>query len=92
MPLRTEAGLGLGDIVLDGNPAPPPQKRRTALRNFGPYVVSKKVGWIKTKLGTDVCLGPGHIVLDGNPAPPPKSGKALPRNFWLMSIVAKRLD
>jgi len=26
MPLGTEAGLGPGDIVLDGDPAPPPWK------------------------------------------------------------------
>ena len=27
MPLGTEVGLGLRDIMLDGNPAPPPQNR-----------------------------------------------------------------
>ena len=26
MPLGTKAGLGPGDFVLDGDPAPPPQK------------------------------------------------------------------
>jgi len=29
MPLGTEVGLSLGHIVLDGNPAPPPLKRRS---------------------------------------------------------------
>ena len=27
MPLDTEVGLGQGDIVLDGDPAPPPKKK-----------------------------------------------------------------
>jgi len=30
MSLGTEVGLVPGDIVLDGNPAPPPRKRGTA--------------------------------------------------------------
>ena len=33
MPLGKEVGLGPGDIVLDGGPTPPPQKREHA-RNF----------------------------------------------------------
>ena len=38
MKLGTEVGLGPGHIVLDGDPAPPPQ-RGTALPNFRPMSV-----------------------------------------------------
>ena len=37
----------------------------------------------------EVGLGPCHIVLDGDPAP---SNGAQSLQFWLMSVVAKRLD
>jgi len=37
-----------------------------------------------------VGLGPGDFMLDGDAASPKKRGTA--PNFWLMSIVAKRLD
>jgi len=66
MPLRTEVGLGPGDVVLDGDPTPP--KRGTA-PNFGPVYCGQTAGWIKMPLGM-VCLSPCHIVLDGNPTPP----------------------
>ena len=42
MPLGTEVGLGPGDIVLDGEPAPP--KRGTQAPNFRPMsVVAKRL-------------------------------------------------
>ena len=47
-------------------------------------------GWTKLPLGMEVGLGLGDFVLNGDPAPPEKS-TASP-GFWLMSIVAKRLD
>jgi len=36
MPLGTEVGLGLGDIVLDGDPAPPNGAQPPI---FGPYLL-----------------------------------------------------
>jgi len=36
MPLGREVGLGPSDIVLDGDPAPPPKKRAEATPIFGP--------------------------------------------------------
>ena len=43
MSLGTDAGLGLGDFVLDGEPAPPPQKGGEA-PNFRPmFIVSKRL-------------------------------------------------
>ena len=70
MPLGMEVGLGPGDFVLDGNPAP--QKRGTALQ-FSAHVCSGQTApWMKMPLRTEVGLSPGNIVLDGDPAPPPK--------------------
>jgi len=43
MPLGTEVGLGPNDIVLHGDPAPPPKKRGTA-PNFRPMsIVAKRL-------------------------------------------------
>ena len=63
-----EVGLGLGDIVLDGDPARPP------LNGQSPQVLAhvccgQTAGWMKTPLCTEVNLDPGHIVLDRDPAP-----------------------
>jgi len=78
-----------GHIVLDGDPAVPPQKGHSPL--FSAYICcGQTVGWIKMLLGTEIDLGPGEIVLDGDPALPPNKGAQHPQ-FWLMSIVAKRL-
>jgi len=41
LPLGTEVGLGPGNIVLDGGPAPPSQKRDTA-PNFRPISIVAK--------------------------------------------------
>jgi len=42
MPLRVEVELGPGDIVLDGDPAPPPTERGTASPTFRPMSVVAK--------------------------------------------------
>jgi len=39
MPLGTEVGLGPGNIVLDGYPAPPPQKKGAQPLIFGPRLL-----------------------------------------------------
>ena len=42
MPLGVEVGLGPSNFVLDGDPAPPPQKGGRAPTNFQPmYIVAK---------------------------------------------------
>ena len=85
MKLGTRVGLGPGHIVLDGDPAPPPQKGGGA-PNFRPMSIVAN-GWMdKMPLGTEVGLGPGDFVFHVDSArkkaqPPPK--------FWPMSIVAK---
>jgi len=88
MPLDTKVGLGQGDIVLNGDSAPP--KRGHSLPHFSAHVYcGQTAGWIKMPLGTEVGLSLGHIVLDGHPALPLKKGHG--PNFRPMSIVAKRL-
>jgi len=87
MKLGTELGLGPGDIVLDGHPAPP---KGAQPPNFWPMsMLAKRLDGSKMPLGTEVDPGPGHIVLDGHPAPPER-GTAAPPCCWPMSIVPKR--
>ena len=77
MPLGTEVGLGLRDIVLDGDPAPPPLKVHSP--QFSASVrCGQTAGWIKITLGINVEHGPGHIVLDGDQAPSRKTGAEPP--------------
>jgi len=46
MPHDTEVGLIPGDIVLDGEPGPPPTKRGTSARpTFGPCLLWPN-GWM----------------------------------------------
>jgi len=93
MPLGTEAGLGPGDFVLDGDPAPPPQKAGGAPSPIsGPCLLCQMAGWINMAVGMQVGLGPGLIVVDGDPATLLKKGAEPPPNFRPISIVAKRLD
>ena len=39
MPIVMEEGLGSGHIVLDGDPATPPEKKGTAAPIFGPCLL-----------------------------------------------------
>ena len=75
--LGMEVGLSPGDFVLDGDPAPPPQKGGRA-----PHVYcGQTVAWMKLVLGMVVGLNPGEFVLDGDPAPPPPKGAEPPLQF-----------
>jgi len=62
MPLGVEVGLDPSNIVLDGDPAPPPQKGQSH-PIFGHVYCAQTDAWIMMPLGTDVGLGPGHVVL-----------------------------
>ena len=55
-----EVGLGPGDIVLDGDPAPP-HKGHSA--QFSARLLWPNGWMIKMPLGTEEGLGPGHIAL-----------------------------
>jgi len=78
MPLGTEVGLGPGDVVLDGDPAPPLPVKGAQPPFFAHVYCGQTAGWMKTALGTEVDLGPGHIVLDGDRAPPAKDAQQTP--------------
>jgi len=91
VPLGVEVGLSPGDIVLDGDPAPP-TKGAQQRPNFRRCLLWSTAEWIKMPLGTKVSLGPGHFVLYGDPAPlPQKSGVQESPNFRPGFIVSKRL-
>jgi len=58
--LATKVVVGTGDIVLDGDPAPP---SRRGMPQFLAHVCCERMfGWIKMPLGTEVDLSPGLIV------------------------------
>ena len=70
MPLGMEVGLSPGDFVLDGDPAPPPQKGGHSPPQFSAHMCcAQMAAWIKMSLGMDVGFGPGYFVLDGDRAP-----------------------
>jgi len=60
MPLGLEVGLGPGDFVLDGDPAPP-EKRAQPPPNFWlMYIVAKLLDGTRYH-STQVNLGPGAV-------------------------------
>jgi len=91
MPRGMEVGLGPGDFVFDGEPAPP-EKRHSPTQFLANVCCCQTAGWIKMLLGTEVDLDPGHTVLDGDLAPPQK-GHSRPPLFvpcllWLRSPIS----
>jgi len=92
MSLGMELGLGPGEFVLDGDPAPPHQKGGGAPKFSAHVYCGRTAGWIKLVLGMVVGLSPGDFVLDGELALSPKTGAEPLANFRPISIVGKRLD
>ena len=78
MPLNRKVGLDPSDTVLDGDPAPPPQKSVQNPQFSAHVYCAQTAGLINMPLSTKASLGPGRIVLHGDPAPPPKRGTAPP--------------
>ena len=79
MPLGTEVGVGLRDIVFDVDPATPRKKvTPTPTKLLAHVYCGQTSGWIKMALDMEVGLGPVHIVLDGDTAPSPKKGQSPP--------------
>ena len=63
-PLGTEVDLGPGHIMLDGDPAPLPQKRGEHSPEFSVHVYcGQTAGWIKIPLGMEVGLIPSQIAV-----------------------------
>ena len=77
MSLGMELGLGPGDFVLDGDPAPLPEKGAEPPLQFSAHFYCGQTALcIKMPLGKDVGLSPGDFVLDGDPVPSPKRGRS----------------
>jgi len=87
VPLSTEVGLGSGDIVLDGEPAPLLKGAQPPI--FGPCVLWHNSWMDQYDSWYEGGPRPGDIVLDGDPAPSPKRGTD--PNFRPVCTVAKRL-
>jgi len=81
MPLGMEVGLGPGDFVLDGDPAPPPLKGQSSLQFSANVGCSQTARWTKMPLGMDVGLDRGNYVLGGDPAPLPEKRAQPHPNF-----------
>ena len=62
MPLGTEVGLGLRDIVFDVDPATPRKGHRHPTQFLAHVYCGQMAGWMKTSLGTEVDLGPGYTL------------------------------
>ena len=70
MSLGMEIGLGPGDFVLDGNPAPPPQKSAEYFRPM--FIVAKRLDGSRCNLVRRYTSAhcTGDVVLDGVAVPP----------------------
>jgi len=53
MPLGVEVGLGPGEIVLVGDPAPPTERGAAALHFLAHVCCGQTAGWIKIQVGTE---------------------------------------
>ena len=71
MALGTKVGLSTGDFVLDGDPAPFPQKGTEPPPQFSTnFYCAQTAGCMTMPLGMEVNLSPGDVVLDRVAAPP----------------------
>jgi len=69
MKLGVQVGLGHGYIVLNGDPAPPPQ-RGTVPTQFSAHICcGQMAACVKMPFGMELGLSPGDFVLDGTQPP-----------------------
>ena len=61
MPVGRKVSLDPSDIVLDWDPAPPPQKREQRPQFSAHVYCAQTAGWIKMPLGMEVGLSPGTL-------------------------------
>jgi len=88
MPLSIEVGLGPGDFVLDGDPAPPNGGRSPSTQFSAHAYCGQMSGLIKMPLGMEIDFGLCDIVRRKTNSPQRRTAP----NFRPVSIVAKRLD
>jgi len=89
MPHGTQAGLGPGDIVLDGDPAAPFIKRGHSTRNFGLHGVAKRLHGSRCHLVLRSASAQATLCYMRTQLPPKRGTPAA--SFRPMSVVAKRL-
>ena len=70
MVLGMVVGLGLGHIVLDGDPSPPTREAASSPQFSAHVCCGQTSGYIKMPLSREVGLTAGDIMLDGDPAAP----------------------
>ena len=75
MLLGMEVGLGPGDFVLDGDPAPVPKKGVQPPKFLAHVYCGQTVGWIKMALGTEIGLDLRDFVRWGSRCPFSKRGR-----------------
>jgi len=75
MPLGREVGLSPDNIVLDGNPAPPLQKRSEPQFSVHVYC-GQTAGWMKMPLSTEVDLS--QATMGRGPRSPLRKGHSTP--------------
>jgi len=79
MAFGMEVGLGPSHIVIDGDPAPLPQKGDRAPQFLAHFYCRQTAGWIKTVLGMEVGLIPGDFVFRWGPSFPSSKGAQSPQ-------------
>jgi len=92
MSLRMELSLGPGDFVLDGDPAPPPQKEAESPKFSAHVYCGQTAGWMKLVLDMQVGLSPGNFMLDGYQVFPLQQRGRNPLPIFGPFLVPKRLD
>jgi len=80
MKLGLRVGLGPGHILLDGDPAPLPERGRSP-QVLAHFCCGQMAAVIKMPLGTEVRLGPGDCVRWGPRSPLPDKGAEPPPQF-----------
>jgi len=96
MPLGIDVGLGTGDIVLDGDLAPPLEK----MGAMQPPLFGRRLLWTNGWMDQDATWyegrpGPRRCCVIWEPSSPPKKktkGDTEAPTFRPMSVLAKRLD
>jgi len=85
-----QVGLGPGNIVLDGDPAPPPPKGHN-FPIFGPYLLWPNCYMDQDATCREVGLGPSDIVLDGDPSPSPPKRDQIPLRHFLAHVYCGQM-
>jgi len=81
MSLGMKVGLGPGNFVLDGDPAPLPKIGAEPPKFLAHVYCDQTAGWMKLVVGMELGLDLGNFVLDGPPVAPSPKGGQTPKIF-----------